>query len=117
MKQLHYHAWISWLAPKKGGWPSVPVGRVRLDVRFESQKDWPAVGWTFVIEPTRSFENGRLQIAKVDFLVDAAPHDLLIAGARFELLDGRRVIANGMIVDADSTKDVSEHDVEEVLWV
>lgn len=117
MKEPQYHAWISWLSPKKGGRDAVPLSRSRADVRFENQKTWPEEGWTLVIDSVKTFKNSRLQVVRIDFLVDEAPHHLIVAGTRFEILDGARVVANGMVVDADSVADVTEQAVEEVLWV
>jgi hypothetical protein len=40
----------------------------------------------------------RESYATVRYLVDGAPHDKLVDGARFELLEGIRVVAEGEIV-------------------
>lgn len=117
MKELRYHAWISWLPEKKGGREAVPTELYWMDAQFALQKGWPAAGWTLVVRPTRLFEGNRLQVAKIDFLVDDAPRDLIAAGARFKLLDGLRAVANGLVVDGEDDGHVSRQAIEEVLLV
>ena len=115
--KLRHNAWISWLPFKKGGREHVPTARYRLCVLFDKQQNWPAEGWTLVVEPIRLFEGDRLQVAKMDFLADDAPQELITPGARFELLDGRQVVAHGLVVDAEHNDDVSRQAVEDVLLV
>jgi hypothetical protein len=39
-------------------------------------------------------------LAQVRFLVDEAPHEILVEGARFELYEGEKCVARGTVIDA-----------------
>ncbi len=92
-------AFISWIPAAKGGPSRPPTGvTFRADVRFDDDLNWPAEGWTLVVRPIKRFSRGQLVFAEVEFLVPDAPHDLLRNGARFQLFDGRRPIAHGLVL-------------------
>jgi len=40
-------------------------------------------------------------LAEIEFLVPEAPHEFLSTGARFELCEGRRVVAKGVVLPSE----------------
>lgn len=96
-------AMIRWLPHDRGGRSSPSAARYRAAARFEDARDrWPEAVWSLVVDPIRSF--GRPTVAAlcdVQFLADEAPAELLNAGARFELCEGRRVVAKGVVLPAN----------------
>ena len=89
---------ISWVPAAKGGRKQPPTGPVYSTVaRFTDDPDWPARAWSLVVRKLKAYGGGRFWFAQVEFLVDAAPHDLLRPGARFDLDEGRKLAATGLI--------------------
>lgn len=92
---------IRWVPEEQGGRRSVPTGpQYSAVVRFEDQRDkWPQEAWDLVLDFVRSFgREPRAMLAKVRFLSEEAPVEMLQAGARFELCEGRRVVAKGVVL-------------------
>jgi hypothetical protein len=59
---------------------------------------WPQEAWTLVADIIGSpDESGNWQ-AQVHFLMENAPHHLIVDGAEFEYYEGRRRVACGRIV-------------------
>jgi hypothetical protein len=89
---------IHWLTEAEGGRNQLPTSLCYSTVaRFSQQKNWPDQAWSIVAEfnelPTIT------STARVRFLVDNAPHDLLRSGATFELLEGHKVVATVQVID------------------
>lgn len=93
-------ALIRWLPPERGGRKSPPTGQYRAVSRFEDSRDrWPEAVWSIVVDPVRSVGDQNLAIlAEVQFLMPEAPSELLTEGARFELCEGYRVVAKGVVL-------------------
>lgn len=90
---------IAWVPPEAGGRQHVPAGPRYITVcRFEEDPGWENGTWSLVVEWVRTFRGGRLILANVDFLVPEAPTNFLRAGTRFELLEGRKRVAKGVIL-------------------
>jgi hypothetical protein len=90
---------ISWIPGERGGRQHPPAGPIYSTVaRFEDDENWPRRAWSIVVEFERELSGGQHIVAKVRFLAGEAPVELLQEGSRFELLEGRRRTAKGVIV-------------------
>jgi hypothetical protein len=67
-------------------------------VRFEEDGNWQHGAWSLVVEWIRTFRQGQQTLAEVSFLAPDAPSHLLKPGSRFELLEGSRRVAKGIIL-------------------
>ena len=93
------HALISWLPRERGGRERLPPGPVYSTMaRFEDDSRWPHEAWSVVVEFVRSFNEGRYTLAAIRFLSPSGPNELLEEGNRFELLEGGRRVAKGVIL-------------------
>ena len=93
---------IRWLSPEEGGRPAPPVGpRYSTVARFEKQRaEWEKEAWSLVVEWQEPIDAAGWVTANVRFLVpENAPSQLLAVGSRFELMEGRRVVAQGEVVE------------------
>jgi len=92
---------IDWLKPEEGGRTTLPLGgRYATIARFDGQEGWPDEAWTLVTALSAAPDDERRRsIATVHFLVEEAPHHLLRHGNRFELMEARRVVARGEILE------------------
>jgi hypothetical protein len=100
----HATALISWVPPEKGGRLVPPPGpryvapaRVVIGGGRGTDGDW-----SLVVEFEKTFDGGIFTHATVRFLVDEAPHELLASGAGFELHEGRRLVATGIVCEPDA---------------
>ena len=92
---------LSWVAAADGGRQAPPVALYSTAARFEDDiENWPREAWSVVVRPLRMFPGDRYQLAEVSFLADVAPANLLRRGSRFELLEGTRRVAKGVILGA-----------------
>ncbi len=62
-----------------------------------------SANWTLVVYDT-VFDNEYRCRAKVEYLVEDAPHDSLQPGIKFELYEGRKCVAKGLIAGAVSSE-------------
>jgi hypothetical protein len=95
------NAMIRWIPEDRGGRKAPPSGPVYTTVvRFEDDRDrWPNEAWSLAVELVRPYGRGADAVwARVRFVVDEAPRELLCTGARFELCEGRRVVAKGVVL-------------------
>jgi hypothetical protein len=95
---------IRWLRPDEGGRAAPPPGRQYSTVaRFESQteEEWLKDAWSLVLNLEGSPDESWTQTALVRFLADQAraPRQWLQPHSRFALLEGRRKVAEGTILD------------------
>lgn len=72
-----------------------PRERYAALARFNNSEPQFSLAATFM-EPLDESRWGAL--ALVDFLVDSAPHELLVRGAQFELCEGSTVVARGTVL-------------------
>ena len=99
MSNRNVNAFIRWVPAEAGGRREVPDRCVYSTVaRFEDDAKWPHEGWSLVVRIARFYRDGRCAYAEVEFLVDDAPVELLSAGSRFELLEGNRRVAKGVVL-------------------
>ena len=103
MKQLRaenetVEAEIRWLGLAEGGRKSLPTVReYRSIVRFEDDPNAVLGTWDvrveFLDEPTLELPNP----SRLGFVSADAPRQLLHSGSRFELTEGRKVVAHGVV--------------------
>lgn len=99
---------IVWIPAENGGRQVLPGGPVYSTVvRFAEQgARWAGKAWSLVVRFTEGKPTSAETFALVQFLSPQAPHELLHRGSRFELLEGRRVVASGEVIgEADGTDD------------
>jgi len=84
---------IHWIPATEGGRKHPPVGpRYSTVVKFEHEAEqWPQVAWSIVAD----FKNEFRTEAEINFLSPDAPLHLLEPDNKFELYEGRRLIARG----------------------
>ncbi len=93
---------IRWLTPEEGGRARPPSGPTYSTVAiFEGVSDaWSrASAWSLVLEYEEWPDPHSETKASVGFLVDNGPEPWLKAGARFELYEGRMLVARGEVVE------------------
>jgi hypothetical protein len=72
--------------------------RFATPARFDHQgDDWSDNAWSVVVSASDPVATDSTQKVRVRFLMDEAPHDWLVAGRRFELYEGRLLLAEGVI--------------------
>ena len=99
MTSISSYAVISWIPYDRGGRTKPPDGPVYTTIaRFEDDETWPHESWSLVVKFERTMQAGRCALAKIRFLVDEAPTHLLQEGGRFELMEGQKRVAKGVIV-------------------
>lgn len=91
---------IRWVPVSRGGRQSPPATSVGYcaPVRFESDPREEAGAWSLRITQSNPLRDSEVIDARVAFLFPDAPHRLLKEGERFELLEGRKVVAKGICV-------------------
>lgn len=92
---------IRWLKPDEGGRPSPPPGPDYSTVaRFETLADrWPNEAWSIVLHISAPADAEGVMVADIRMLAGAdAPTDLMSAGSRFDLFEGRRHVARGEVL-------------------
>lgn len=91
---------IHWTPADQGGRKAPPVGpRYVAPAKFmAAAASWPNEAWSLVADLVDSpDELGNWQ-AEVHFLMDNAPHHLLLNSAEFEFYEGKRCVGHGKIV-------------------
>jgi len=95
-------AMLSWVPFEKGGRKLRPSGPTYSTlVRFDEDDSWPAETWSLRMEFIRSYADGKYVYARVSFVSPDAPQGLLHEGSRFQLYEGRRLVATGLVRAAD----------------
>src|SRR5262249_16698388 len=94
---------IRWLPAKAGGRTAPPEGGATYSTlaRFshESEEQWRREAWSLKLHLLEPADSNGLQRARLQFLPEARPTECLKPGARFELYEGRRRVAEGVILD------------------
>ena len=94
-------AQLRWTDPHDGGKQSAPgIGRYSTVARFshETDEQWNRQAWSLVFDLGEIADSNRLQTGSVRFLSEHGPTDWLKPGARFALYEGKRKVAEGVIV-------------------
>ena len=95
---------IRWKTKEEGGRARPPAGAgsppYATVVRFkDSDEPWPPPNaWSLVIEKVESQSDEYNWNANVRYLVDDAPHDELRVDREFELYEGGKCVATGVLV-------------------
>lgn len=89
---------VMWLTQNLRG--QLPNGNQYSTVsRFEEDRSWPSVAWSIVLEfDVPPVAQGNPSIGRARFLSPEAPRDRLRAGARFDLYEGHRKVAEVVIL-------------------
>lgn len=103
MKQI-VRARIRWIPSEAGGRDAPPTGpRYSTVARFEDDAShWPNVAWSIVAEFDKPPTESQEIIARIWLLAHDkpdAPQYLLRPGSRFELFEGRKLVATGEVID------------------
>ena len=90
---------LTWLKLEEGGRQSPPPGpKYSTVARFEDQKtDWRKEAWSLVIEFNNPPNAQLTHEVQVGFLADDAPKELLNPGSKFELMEGAKTVARGVV--------------------
>ena len=90
---------LQWLRPEQSGRRAPPSGpRYSTVARFEQQRaTWREEAWSLVIEWIEPPDASLAHSVNVRFLVDDAPEHLLTTGNHFELMEGERIVATGVV--------------------
>ena len=91
---------IHWIPAAEGGRKHPPLGPCYSTVaRFEQEAEkWPQEAWSIVAEFTNERDDSSCVEAEIRFLAPDAPSHLLEPGNRFELYEGRRLVARGEVL-------------------
>jgi hypothetical protein len=94
-------AYVSWVPAEKGGRRQPPSGPLYSTlVRFDDDPRWPHEAWSLVVRCLEPYDDGRFWFAEVAFLFHDAPIQLRHENARFQLYEGRRMTATGIVLAA-----------------
>jgi len=95
---------INWRTKEMGGRSHPPAGGgsppYHAVIRFtDADEAWPPeIAWSLIVEKQESVSTEYCWIADIRFLVDHAPHGVLLPGRRFELYEGEKSVASGEIL-------------------
>lgn len=72
--------------------------RFTVPARFSHQgSDWTKNAWSLVVECKAPVSQTGAQEAMVEFLMPSAPHEWLARGQRFDLFEGKLLLASGIV--------------------
>jgi hypothetical protein len=108
---------ISWIPASRGGRKNIPspVVGYSAPARFASDPDQKLGSWSLRILTGRKLKGNKVIDAKVGFLAEDAPENLLQPRERFELMEGSRVVAKGVILPPSIRPPARISGFEEVL--
>lgn len=91
---------IRWLPRERGGrnHPLDNAEGYAVPARFESDVQQQQGIWTVRLTDVANLRDHQCIRATVQFISPEAPQDLLEDGERFELLEGPRVVAKGVLI-------------------
>ena len=91
---------LRWLKPEEGGRQHPPPGPKYITVaRFESQREsWSDEAWSLVVEFLEQPDASLCHRVRVSFLAEDGPEDLLMPGSAFDLMEGSRRVAEGVVI-------------------
>lgn len=94
-------AQIRWLKPDEGGRQHPPSGPQYSTVaRFESQteEEWKIDAWSVILEFQQPPDESGCHIVQVRFLSPSGPSHWLELSRRFTLYEGKRRVAEGIVL-------------------
>lgn len=98
---------IVWKTKEQGGRSKPPAGvgepAYSTVVRYtDSQEPWPPpISWSLVVEKIESQSDEYNWVANVRYLMEVAPHSELQVGREFDLYEGGRHVAHGVLCHGD----------------
>ena len=95
-------AHIRWLTPEEGGRTHPPVGpQYSTTARFEAQTEeqWLADAWSLILELQQPPDESGRQVVRARFLAKNGPSMWLQPSKTFVLYEGKRKVAEGIVVD------------------
>jgi len=94
---------IKWHASKICGRQKLPAGpRYSTAARFDDDiESWPNQAWSVVLEFLEPPSFDQEACAHISFLMPEAPLHLLDIGSRFDLMEGGRVVASGVVISQE----------------
>lgn len=104
-RKLTALARVAFLPEAQGGHETPPRERYIAPAQFEGADTPWSLAARFV-EPLSA--DKRTTLAFVDFVVEDAPHDLLVRDATFEWLEGPEVVAQGRVLRSSAYVSDSE---------
>jgi len=108
---------IRWVPASRGGRSKPPMDSTGYctPVRFESDPQESRGAWSLRILEAIELKGNEVIDAKVKFLVEDAPHELLQEGERFELMEGKKVVAKGVVMPSSLATPASISDFDVAL--
>lgn len=91
---------IYWISENEGGRQKIPNSDSYSTVAcFEDIKNiYPDEAWSIVVNLKKAHVEDRTTVAEIKFLVELAPEKLLYSGSKFELYEGKKIVAFGEIL-------------------
>jgi len=92
---------IRWLKPQEGGRSQLPrVESLRSVSRFDVDPNYKLGTWDLIIKFKKLPTARSLSIqAEIAFASEDAPAQLLRVGSRFELAEGKKTVARGVVIE------------------
>src|SRR6266571_5332891 len=99
---LKAKAVIIWIPASRGVRSRVPspMAGYTAPARFDSDPQQKLGSWSLRILTEKKLKGNKIIAAKVGFLAEDAPDNLLQPRAKFDLLEGKRVVAKGVVLPA-----------------
>ncbi len=96
---------IRWVPAARGGRQQPPPSAVgyTAPARFESDPQEQRGVWSLRIIQCKPLRGAEVIDANIEFVMPGAPHDLLKEGERFEIVEGRKVVAKGVVMPSSLT--------------
>ncbi len=91
---------IRWVPAQRGGRqhpPDPAIGYCTV-ARFEADPNCELGAWSLRIADASALHGAEVIDARIQFLSPEGPKDLLKEGERFELMEGRKVVAKGVVL-------------------
>lgn len=100
-----HDARLTWISASKGGRAAIPSGpRYTTVARFAGQGDsWKHEAWSLVVDFIEMPDNNLSHHVQVSFLNDG-PASMLASGKKFELMEGEKTVALGIVLPSKSEK-------------
>jgi len=114
---LKARAVILWIPASRGGRSQVPspMAGYTAPARFDSDPQQKLGSWSLRIFTGKKLKGNKVIDARVGFLADDAPGNLLQPRAKFQLLEGSRVVAKGVVLPPSIRPPAKITGFEEVL--
>jgi hypothetical protein len=89
---------LTWRIKRTEGVPYPRGEQFVTPARFERQADdWTADAWSLVVRAAGPLLQDATQPVVIRFLMDCAPQEWLSSGSKFELYEGRLLLAEGVV--------------------